>query len=224
MNSKNTKQDNAATKVKPVKVKPVKVVKEIIVDNKQDVRNAIEQFPEMSWYIVQTASKSEEAAKRNIFEQAKIRSVQKDIGMILVPEKRVVEMKDGVKKISKKRNYPTYIFVLANMNEQVMMSVREASKVSQFVEGKPESLPKAMKVKDINEVIAQLDEDAAAIPEQKTKFEEGHKVKVINGPLSDTEGFVKSVNYERATITVGIMLFGRETEVDIGFDDVEKEV
>lgn len=212
------------TTLKPKAKAKEKVVKEIIVDNKKDVQMAIEKFPEMRWYIVQTASKSEEAAKRNIFEQAKVRNVSDDIGMILVPERKVIELKDGAKKISKKRNYPTYIFVLANMNEHVMMAVREASKVSQFVEGKPESLPKPMKVKDINEVIAQLDDDAEAIPEQKTKFEEGQKVKVVNGPLSDTEGFIKSVNYERGMLSVGIMLFGRETEVEIGFVDVEKEV
>lgn len=200
------------------------MAKEIIVDTKKDVQLAIEKHPDMRWYIVQTAAKSEDAAKRNILEQARVRSVIDKFGMILVPERKIVEIKDGAKKISKKRNYPSYIFVLADMDENVMMAVREASKVSRFVEGKPESLPKAMKPKDINEVIAQLDEDAETLPEQKIKFEEGQKVKIISGPLSDTEGFIKKINYERAALFVGIMLFGRETEVEISFNDVQKEV
>ncbi len=200
------------------------MAKEIIVDTKKDVQFAIEQHPDMRWYIVQTAAKSEDAAKRNILEQARVRSVIDKFGMILVPERKIVEIKDGAKKISKKRNYPSYIFVLADMDENVMMAVREASKVSRFVEGKPESLPKSMKPKDINEVIAQLDEDAETLPEQKLKFEEEQKVKIVSGPLSDTEGYIKKINYERAVLTVGIMLFGRQTEVEISFNDVQKEV
>jgi transcriptional antiterminator NusG len=198
------------------------MAKEIIVDTKKDVQMAIEQNPNMRWYIVQTAAKSEEAAKRNILEQARIKTVVEKFGMILVPEKKIVEIKDGSKKISKKRNYPSYIFVLADMDENVMMAIRESSKVSRFVEGKPENFPKAMNSKDINEVIAQLDEDAESIPEQKTKFEEEQKVKIVSGPLSDTEGYIKKINYERAVLTVGIMLFGRQTEVEISFNDVHK--
>lgn len=196
------------------------MAKEIVVDNKKDVQDSIDKYPHMSWYIVQTAAKSEDAAKRNILEQLKVRSSSDSVGMILVPEKRVVEMKDGVKKISKKKNYPSYIFILADMNESVMMSVRESSKVSRFVEDKPESLPKAMGKKDINQVIAQLDEDSESIPEQKNKFEVDEKVKIVSGPLSDIDGFVKSINYERALLTVGILIFGRQTEVEVKFTDV----
>ncbi len=197
--------------------------KEIIVDTKKDVQIAIEKNPEMRWFIVQTAAKSEEAAKRNILEQAKVRHLSDKFGMILVPEKKVIEVKNGAKKISKKRSYPGYIFILANMDENVMMAVRESSKVSRFVEGKPESLPKPMSSKDINQVIVRLDEDAEAMPEQKLKFEEQEKVKIVSGPLADTEGFIKKVNYERAVLTVGVMLFGRQTEVEINFNDVIKE-
>ncbi len=197
--------------------------KEIIVDTKKDVQIAIEKNPEMRWFIVQTAAKSEEAAKRNILEQAKVRHLNDKFGMILVPEKKVIEVKNGAKKISKKRSYPGYIFILANMDEDVMMAVRESSKVSRFVEGKPESLPKPMSSKDINQVIVRLDEDSEAMPEQKLKFEEQEKVKIVSGPLADTEGFIKKVNYERAVLTVGVMLFGRQTEVEINFNDVIKE-
>ena len=74
------------------------MAKEIIVDTKKDVQFAIEQHPDMRWYIVQTAAKSEDAAKRNILEQARVRSVIDKFGMILVPERKIVEIKDGAKK------------------------------------------------------------------------------------------------------------------------------
>ena len=200
------------------------MAKEVTVDTKKDVIEAIERHPEKKWYIVQTASKSEDAAKRNIFEQLRVRQSEDLVGMILVPERKVVEMKNGEKKISKKKNYPGYIFVLANMDEKVMMSIREASKVLSFVEGNGEKLPNAMKPKDINEVLNQLDIDSEVAPTHKNEFREGESLMITNGPFVGFTGVVKSVNYEKEELELAIMIFGRETPVDIGFKHVERTV
>ena len=139
-------------------------------------------------------------------------------------DKKVVEMKNGEKKISKKKNYPGYIFVLANMDEKVMMSIREASKVLSFVEGNGEKLPNAMKPKDINEVLNQLDIDSEVAPTHKNEFREGESLMITNGPFVGFTGVVKSVNYEKEELELAIMIFGRETPVDIGFKHVERTV
>lgn len=200
------------------------MAKEVTVDTKKDVIEAIERHPEKKWYIVQTASKSEDAAKRNIFEQLRVRQSEDLVGMILVPERKVVEMKNGEKKISKKKNYPGYIFVLANMDEKVMMSIREASKVLSFVEGNGEKLPNAMKPKDINEVLNQLDIDSEVAPTHKNEFNAGESLLITAGPFESFTGVVKSVNYEKEELELAIMIFGRETPVDIGFKHVARAV
>lgn len=200
------------------------MAKEVTVDTKKDVIEAIERHPEKRWYIVQTASKSEDAAKRNIFEQLRVRQSEDLVGMILVPERKVVEMKNGEKKISKKKNYPGYIFVLANMDEKVMMSIREASKVLSFVEGNGEKLPNAMKPKDINEVLNQLDVDSEVAPTHKTEFSVDEQLLITAGPFESFTGVVKSVNYEKEELELSIMIFGRETPVNIGFKHVARAV
>jgi transcriptional antiterminator NusG len=200
------------------------MAKEVTVDTKKDVIEAIEKHPEKRWYIVQTASKSEDAAKRNIFEQLKVRQSEDLVGMILVPEKKVVEMKNGEKKISKKKNYPGYIFVLANMDEKVMMSIREASKVLSFVEGNGEKLPNAMKTKDINEVLNQLDVDSEVAPTHKTEFNVDEQLLITAGPFESFTGVVKSVNYDKEELELSILIFGRETPVNIGFKHVARAV
>jgi transcriptional antiterminator NusG len=200
------------------------MAKEVTVDTKKDVMEAIEKHPEKRWYIVQTASKSEDAAKRNIFEQLRVRQSEDLVGMILVPEKKVVEMKNGEKKISKKKNYPGYIFVLANMNEKVMMSIREASKVLSFVEGNGEKLPNAMKPKDINEVLNQLDVDSEVAPTHKTEFNVDEQLLITAGPFESFTGVVKSVNYDKEELELSILIFGRETPVNIGFKHVARAV
>lgn len=200
------------------------MAKEVTVDTKKDVIEAIEKHPEKRWYIVQTASKSEDAAKRNIFEQLKVRQSEDLVGMILVPERKVVEMKNGEKKISKKKNYPGYIFVLANMDEKVMMSIREASKVLSFVEGNGEKLPNAMKPKDINEVLNQLDVDSEVAPTHKTEFNVDEQLLITAGPFESFTGVVKSVNYDKEELELSILIFGRETPVNIGFKHVARAV
>lgn len=200
------------------------MAKEVTVDTKKDVMEAIEKHPEKRWYIVQTASKSEDAAKRNIFEQLRVRQSEERVGMILVPEKKVVEMKNGEKKLSKKKNYPGYIFVLANMDEKVMMSIREASKVLSFVEGNGEKLPNAMKPKDINEVLNQLDVDADVAPSHKTEFTVGESLVITEGPFDTFTGVVKGVDYIKEEIALSITIFGRETPVNIGFRHVARAV
>jgi len=200
------------------------MAKEVKVDTKKDVVEAIGRHPDKKWYIVQTASKSENAAKRNILELLKVRQAEDYVGMILVPERKVVEMKNGEKKISVKRNYPSYIFVLAEMNEDVMVSIREASKVLSFVEGNADKFPNPMKTKDINDVLNQLDLDDEVAPSHKVEFTESEQVTIVGGPFDGFNGVVKRVNYEKEEVEVGVVIFGRETPVIIGFKDLTRGV
>lgn len=200
------------------------MAKEIKVDTKKDVAETIANHPDKRWYIVQTASKSEDAAKRNIFEQLKVRQVENKVGMILVPAKKVIEIKNGVKKISQKKNYPGYIFVLADMDETVMVSIRESSKVLSFVEGNGEKLPKPMKPKDINDVINQLDADDDVLPSHKVTFELEEAVTITDGPFQGFNGVIKGINYEKEELDVSILIFSRETKINISFKNIERVV
>lgn len=192
------------------------------VDTKQDVLEAMEKNPDMKWYIVRTAANCEDAAKKNIYELLGVRNVQKNVGMVLIPSKKVIENKNGQKKISRRKNYPTYIFVLAEMNESVMLSVREASKVVEFVETGSDKMPKAMNKNDVNDIIKQLDNDDNTAPSHKVEFTEGQSVRIENGPFKDFEAVVKKVNYDKEQLDVLIVIFGRETAIPIGFKEVSK--
>lgn len=200
------------------------MAKEVKVDTKKDVMEMIAKHPEKKWYIVQTAAKSEDAAKRNILELLKVKGVEDDVAMVLISERKMVELKNGEKKVSKRKNYPGWIFVLANMNEKVMVSVREAGKVIKFVESTDGKFPNPMKTKDINDVLNQLDVDAEVAPTHKIEFATDEEVTIINGPFNSFNGAVKRVNYEKEEIEVSILIFGRETPVNIGFKDVVRAV
>lgn len=207
---------------KEKKEKKVKEVKEVIVDTKQTVKEAVTKYPEMKWYLIQTASKAEDAAKRNILEQLRIKEKSDKVGMILIPEKKISEMKDGKKKITKVKNYPTYMVMLADMDEGVMMCTREASKVSKFIGKADSKLPVPLTPLEINRIIAQLDDNAEVVPTHKIEFKENESVTINDGPFESFEAVINKVNYEKELLDVSIIIFGRATPLSIGFKQVTK--
>lgn len=206
-------------------VKPAKEVKEIFVETKKDILEIVSNHPDMKWYIVQTAANSEEAAKRNIMEQIKLRQKENQIGTILIPAVKAIENKaSGGKKIVKKKLYTGYLFVFATMDSEIANLIRNASKVSRFVLQDPATLmPVVVPKREIDQVISSLKDDTDSISHKK-EYGVGTGMRVKTGPFKDFSGTILSVNYDKSTIKLSINVFNRESEVDIAMDDLEKEL
>lgn len=199
--------------------------KEIIVETKRDILEVISNHPDMKWYIVQTAANSEEAAKRNITEQIKLRQKENQIGTILIPAIKAIENKTGGgKKIVKKKLYTGYLFVLANMDIEIANLIRNASKVSRFVLQDPATLmPVVVPKREIDKVISSLKDDTDIISHKK-EYAIGSSMRVTSGPFKDFSGSILSVNYDKSTIKLSINVFNRESEVEIAIEDLEREL
>lgn len=195
--------------------------KEIIVETKQDVLNATKDHPNMKWYLLQVDSNSEEAAKRNIMEQLTIIDQLSNVGMIFYPARRVQDIKNGKKVIVKSKNFPGYLFLLVNMNENMLTAIHKANKVMRFVEMEKEKLPKPLNKIDFNKTIEKLDEQQNEV-HHKDDWQEKQSVTINAGPFQGNQGVIKKLNFDRQKMSVEILLFGRDTVIDdIDFKDVE---
>lgn len=195
--------------------------KEIIVETKQDVLNATKDHPDMKWYLLQVDSNSEEAAKRNIMEQLTIIDQLSNVGMIFYPARRVQDIKNGKKVIVKSKNFPGYLFLLVNMNENMLTAIHKANKVMRFVEMEKEKLPKPLNKIDFNKTIEKLDEQQNEV-HHKDDWQEKQSVTINAGPFQGNQGVIKKLNFDRQKMSVEILLFGRDTVIDdIDFKDVE---
>ena len=176
--------------------------------------------PDFRWYVVQAYSGMERAAERNIQERIARAGVQHKFGRILIPTEEVVEVKGGQKKTTERKFFPGYVLVEMEMNDDTWHLVKSTPKVSGFIGGTA-NRPAPIKPSEVDAIMQQIQEGVEK-PKPKVLFEVGQKVRVSDGPFADFNGVVDEVNYERSRLRVSVQIFGRDTPVELEFNQVEK--
>lgn len=168
---------------------------------------------EANWYVVHTYSGYENKVKANIEKTIENRGLQEEILEVRVPMEDVVEVKNGAKKVSQKKLFPGYVMINMVMNDDTWYVVRNTRGVTGFVGpgSKPVPLTEAeMKPLGIKKDVVSVN------------FAEGDMIVVVAGAWKDTVGAVQKMDYQRGTATINVELFGRETPVEISFEEVRK--
>lgn len=169
------------------------------------------------WYVVNTYSGHENKVKQNLEHRAVSLGQKRSIRQVVVPTETVSEMKDGEKKTSEKRTMPGYVLVNMDLDEDSWQLVKGTPGVTGFVGAANEPVPLTQP-----EVDRLLRREVAQKVATKAQFSIGESVKVISGPLSDFSGEISEINQDAAKLKVLVSIFGRETPVEVGFDQVKK--
>ena len=172
----------------------------------------------MQWYAVHTYSSFEKKVKRDIEHRASIEGLRDKIGQIVVPEEKVVEVKDGKKKESSRNFMPGYVFLQMESDGEVFKMVREVGGVSSFAGTGDTPVP--LSEDEIANVLG-LIEDKKDRPKAEIRFRKGDKVKVIEGAFANFQGTVEEIDADKARLRVMVSIFGRATPVDLNVLEVE---
>jgi transcriptional antiterminator NusG len=172
------------------------------------------------WYVVHAYSQYENSVKKALVERIARAGLQEKFGDILVPTEEVVEIKDGVKRMTERKFFPGYVLVNMEMNEDTWHLVKSTPKVLGFIGGTPDK-PAPISDKEANAILNRV-EEAVERPKPKTLFEPGQQVRVNDGPFADFTGVVEEVNYDKNRLRVAVLIFGRSTPVELEFSQVEK--
>ncbi len=167
------------------------------------------------WYVAHTYSGYENKVKADLDKTIANRGLEEQILEVRVPMQDVVEVKNGARKTVQKKLFPGYVLVNMIMNDETWYVVRNTRGVTGFVGpgSKPVPLSDAeMKPLGIKTENVTID------------FEEGETIVVVAGPWRDTIGVVQRIDYGKQTATINVELFGRETPVEIGFEEVRKMI
>ncbi len=167
---------------------------------------------EAKWYVAHTYSGYENKVKADIEKTIENRNMQDVIQESSVPMEEVVEIKDDKKKTVMRKVFPGYVIIKMIMTDESWYVVRNCRGVTGFVG--PGSKP-----------VPLTEEEIYAIGlEKKTvtvAFNVGDSIRVKYGPLEGFVGTVDAIDMERQKIKAQISMFGRDTDVELEFNQVE---
>ena len=167
---------------------------------------------EANWYVVHTYSGYENKVKANIEKTIENRKLQDQILEVSVPLEDVIEVKNGKEKMVQRKMFPGYVLLNMYMNDDTWYVVRNTRGVTGFVG--PGSKPVPLTEEEMRNMGLKRDQEVVY------EFEVGDTVQVVSGVWENTEGVVRVINREKKSLTISIDMFGRETPVEIGFEDV----
>ena len=167
---------------------------------------------EAKWYVAHTYSGYENKVKADIEKTIENRNMQDIIQEVCVPMEEVVEIKDDKKKTVMRKIFPGYVIVKMIMTDESWYIVRNCRGVTGFVG--PGSKP-----------VPLTDEEIANIGlEKKTVtigFNVGDNIRVKYGPLEGFVGVITAIVMDKQKIKATISMFGRDTDVELEFNQVE---
>ena len=170
------------------------------------------------WYVINTYSGHENKVKQNLEHRVVSLNQKRNVRQVVVPTESVSEMKDNQKVTVEKRTMPGYVLVNMELNEDSWGLVKGTPGVTGFVGASNEPVPLTQA-----EVDRLLHRDIVIKDRiKKASFVIGESVKVVSGPLSDFSGEISEINEDAAKLKVLVSIFGRETPVEVGFDQVKK--
>lgn len=169
---------------------------------------------EAKWYVLHTFSGYENVAKENLEIVIDKYNLQERIFDIVIPMEDVVEEKDGKRKVVSRKLMPGYIYVKMIYGDDIWHAVTRTRGITGFAgpKGRPLSLTEDETLRMHLEKVTVINVDLA----------ENDKVEVLDGPLNGFVGTVVGIDTQANKCRVIVEMFGRETPVDLGLDQVKK--
>ena len=174
------------------------------------------------WYSLRVISGKEKKIQERILLEIE-RSGWKDIVFsVVVPTEKVYKIRNGKKVMQERNLLPGYILVEAigtKLNGDVAKIIADIPNVIHFL-GKEQPIP--MTQVEANRLLGKVDESTESGETLSEPFLIGETVKIIDGPFAEFIGDIQEVNEEKKKLKVIVKIFGRGTEVELNFMQVEK--
>ena len=162
------------------------------------------------WYAIHTYSGYEEKVAESIRQRADSLDMADKIYAVLVPKEKMIEIKNGKRKVVEKRIFQGYVLVQMKMTEDAWYIVRNTPNVTGFVGSGSEPTPVSEDEMDkINKRMG-LEQ-----PKHKIDFKIGEVVNIIDGPFKGFDGTINDIDLQKGKLKVLVNMFGRETPVEL---------
>nr|WP_313895964.1 transcription termination/antitermination protein NusG [Streptomyces sp. YIM 98790] len=185
------------------------------------------------WYVVHTYAGYENRVRTNLEQRAVSLNVEEYIHQIEVPQEEVVQIKNGDRRTVKQNRLPSYVLVRMDMNDETWGVVRHTPGVTGFIGNAYNPTPLtldevvSMLAPEVERKAAAEAGEAAAAPGRKVEvqvldFEVGDSVTVTDGPFATLQATINEINADAKKVKGLVEIFGRETPVELSFDQIQK--
>lgn len=209
------------TEVEPALVAAVDEALEGIADE-TDLAE-LEEIPEWvpgEWYVVHTYAGYENKVKADLETRVASMNMEDKIYEVVIPMEEVVEVKSGKKQKVQRKVFPGYLLVRLDLDDESWYVVRNTPGVTGFVGSG--SKPTPLSEREVDRILQRGKEPEAERPKPKLAWTENDPVRVTSGPFANFQGVISEVDGEREKVKVLVNIFGRETPVELNFDDIQK--
>ncbi len=169
------------------------------------------------WYVIHTYSGYENKVKQNLMHRIETMEMQEQIFLVIVPTEEEIEIKNGQRRTVHKKVFPGYVLVQMRMNDNSWYVVRNTPGVTSFVGHG--NRPTPLEDSEVKAILKQMEEEA---PKVRVSYQVGQAIKITDGPFTDFEGVVDSIDHERGRVRVLVSFFGREAPVELDFLQVTR--
>jgi transcriptional antiterminator NusG len=179
--------------------------------------------PHMKVFTLRVASNKEDRVHAALERKRRIEGLENKIGRVIVPVKKVAQVKNGKRIYVDQKNYPGYVFIEIEPDEHgripqdVWFMVKETEGVGDFIQasGKPHVMTHDEALRMIGESERKDD------PEPETAYKKGDRIKVIVGAFEGFEGEVDEV-LDKGQVRIITTIFGRPTPLEVTFEEIER--
>lgn len=204
------------------------------LDPVEKLREELRSLPG-EWYVIHTYAGYEKRVKANLEQRAVTLNVEEYIYQAEVPEEEIVQIKNGERKTVKQNKLPGYVLVRMDLTNESWGVVRNTPGVTGFVGNAYDPYPLSL-----DEVVKMLAPEAEAkaareaaeaegkpAPQRKVEvqvldFEVGDSVTVTDGPFATLQATINEINPDSKKVKGLVEIFGRETPVELSFDQIQK--
>ena len=177
------------------------------------------------WYVVHSYAGYENRVRTNLESRTQSLNMEEYIFQIEVPTHEVIEVKSGKRQQVQEKVLPGYILVRMDLTDESWAAVRNTPGVTGFVG--LSSRPSPLSLDEVANLLAPVPEEKAAKKAEAVRaaavdFEIGQSVTVMDGPFATLPATVNEINPDTQKLKVLVSIFGRETPVELSFDQVSK--
>jgi len=194
------------------------------VDTVQQFKSELRALPG-DWYVVHSYAGYENRVRTNLESRTQSLNMEEYIFQIEVPTHEVIEVKSGKRQQVQEKVLPGYSLVRMDLTDESWAAVRNTPGVTGFVG--LSSRPSPLSLDEVANLLAPVPEEKAAKKAETMRaaavdFEVGQSVTVMDGPFASLPATVNEVNPDTQKLKVLVSIFGRETPVELSFDQVSK--